>query len=120
MERLVDLARRAKTQAPPPWVVWESLRDPWASENREWFQVRPGEVPPTILDGVRPSLIVWTSIWADHPELRIRFDIEPAGTGSLVTWTLQGRQELDDDDVRGRRHRLNQLINGNLRETFDQ
>jgi len=71
----VELSRRAKSQAPPPWVVWEALCDPWRDEGREWFVVRPGEVAPTILDQERPCLVVWSSIWTDRPELQIRFDL---------------------------------------------
>jgi hypothetical protein len=78
-------------------------------------------VEPTILAAERPRLVVWSSIWADRPELRVRFDLEPAGAGSSVTWTLLGPAgELDEADLDRRRYRLNQLINGRLRDAFDQ
>lgn len=119
--RLSPLARRRKGQAPPPWVVWEALNDPFGSEDRPWFHVRPGECPPTVLRQARPSTVVWGSIWSDQPSLVIEFDIEPDGSGSMVTWTLLGPEDLlEDEDIRQRRYRLDQLINGQLRETFDQ
>lgn len=121
MEPLVDLMHRGKSQAPPPWVIWEALRDPWSMQGREWFDLHQGEIAPTIVEAERPHLVVWTSIWSDHPELRIRFDLVPAGAGSFVTWTLLGLAgALDEDDVGRRRYRLNQLISGRLRDTFDQ
>lgn len=117
----VELVRRRRSQAPPPWVVFESLVDPLSAKERSWFDVRPGERVPTILEQVRPNLVVWDSIWTDQPDLRVRFEIEPDGTGSTVTWTLLGREgQLDDQDVQRRRYRLDQLINGQLRDTFDQ
>jgi len=118
--RIVELSRRGKSQAPPPWVVWEALCDPWRDEDREWFDACPGEVAPTILDRERPRLVVWSSIWADRAEFRIRFDLEADGGGSFVTWTLFGPDDIEEDDVRHRRYRLNQLINGHLRDAFDQ
>jgi hypothetical protein len=120
VDELTELARRSKTQAPPPWVVWEALRDPWRPDIREWFDTRPGEMTPAILHDQRPSLVVWSSIWPDQPQLQIRFDIEQSGAGSLVTWTLLGPEGLGDADLQRFRYRLNQLINGQLRESFDQ
>ena len=73
MEPLKQLARRSKGQAPPPWVIWEALCDPWRSNDRRWFDLRTGEVSPRILENREPDLVVWSSIWEDRPELRIRF-----------------------------------------------
>ena len=116
-----ELTRRSKTQAPPPWVLWEALCDPWRPHGRQWFDIRPGEVAPTVLEEQKPQVVVWTSIWSHQPDLRIRFEIEAADGGSLVTWTLLGPHgRLDEDDVRRRRYRVDQLINGQLREAFDQ
>jgi hypothetical protein len=119
--RLIALAQRRKTQSPPPWVIWESLADPFHSKDRPWFDLRDGEQSPTILSATKPDAVTWSSIWSGHPELTVEFQIEPCGPGSAVTWTLFGPEGwLDDEDIRGRRYRLNQLINGELRETFDQ
>jgi hypothetical protein len=86
-----------------------------------WFVVQAGEVMPRVLSSVKPRTVEWSSIWEDHSDLRIRFEIEPSGSGSFVTWRLFGRpQQLEPDDVKRRRYRLNQLINGQLRAYFDQ
>jgi len=122
MERpLIALAKRRKTQPPPPWIIWELLSDPFRSEDRPWFDRRDGEQPPRILSATKPQAITWSSIWSDHPELIIEFQIEPYGPGAAVTWILFGPEgSLDDEEIRHRRYRLNQLINGQLRDTFDQ
>ncbi len=117
----MELVRRGKSQAPPPWVVWEALCDPWSMGEQTWFDVQPGEVAPNTIKAERPGLVVWSSIWADEPELRVRFDLEPDGAGTFVTWTLLGPAgALDQSDLERRRYRLNQLINGRLRDAFDQ
>ena len=48
--------------------------------------------------------------------------LEPQeGYGCVVTWILYGSEgSLDADDLERRRYRLNQLINGILRDFFDQ
>jgi hypothetical protein len=118
---LIALAQRRKTQPPPPWIIWELLSDPFQSEDRPWFDRRDGEQPPMILSATKPQAITRSSIWSDHAELIIEFQIEPCGPGAAVTWTLLGPEGcLDDLEIRQRRRRLNQLINGQLRDTFDQ
>jgi hypothetical protein len=120
MEALKELARRLKGQAPPPWVIWEALCDPWRPNGREWFDLRTGELGPRLLDSRKPDLVVWSSIWEDRPELKIRFEIAAGGAGSAVTWTLLGPELLSGDEIKRRRYRIDQLINGQLRQTFDQ
>jgi hypothetical protein len=96
------------------------LRGPFPPDGNDWLSVGAGEAAPSILASVEPGRVVWSSIWTDEPDLRIEFDIEPDRGGSVVTWRLLGRPgQLDTEDVRRRRHRLNQLINGQLRENFD-
>ena len=76
---------------------------------------------PRILHEERPARVEWSSIWVDQPELHIVFGIEPDDAGSFVTWTLLGNEGVFlQEDLRRRRHRLNQLINGQLRDAFDQ
>ncbi|MCU1463545.1 MAG: hypothetical protein JWO37_3620 [Acidimicrobiales bacterium] len=102
-------------------MIWEALSDPFRCEDRPWFDVRPGEQRPVVLTATKPHAVVWGSIWTDRPQLTIEFLIEPAGSDSSVTWTLLGPEgELDEAEIRQRRYRLDQLINGQLRDTFDQ
>jgi hypothetical protein len=118
---LVELVQRGKAQDPPPWVVWEALRDPTQSTRSwRWLVPRSGEVMPSVLSATRPGSVEWSSIWEDHRNLRIKFEIESRGAGSFVRWRLFGQpNQLDADDVARRRHRLNELINGRLRKYFD-
>lgn len=123
MGALVTLVSRRRAQDPPAWVVFEALVDPLdPNARRHWFDVRPGEVAPRILEQRRPDRVVWSSVWADHPDLVVEFDIEDGRrAGCVVTWRLLGRDgQLGEEDIRQRRHRLNQLVNGQLRDTFDQ
>ena len=99
--------------------IWEALCDPFRSQRREWFDIRPGEVAPKVLRQEKPHVVVWSSIWEDQPDVRIEFEIEPGGDGSIVTWTLLGPDGLEAEDLKRRRYRLDQLINGQLRDTFD-
>ena len=76
---------------------------------------------PTVLEDEDPQLVVWSSIWQDAPDLRIRFEIEPGGGGSYVTWILLGPPDVHDaSDIARRRYRLNEIVNGGLRSIFDQ
>ena len=75
---------------------------------------------PSVLSSEKPRTVLWSSIWSDQPDLQVAFEIETNGSGSVVTWTLLGRDgELEPADLARRRYRLNQVINGNLRDYFD-
>ncbi len=78
---------------------------------------------PAVVDAAEPDLVVWSSLWPERPEAVIRFDLprDATGFGTDLTWTL----ELDEPRPDGPRlvqmgKTINQLINANLRETFDQ
>lgn len=118
---LVELVSRGKQQDPPPWVVWEALSDPSQSTRGWlWFDVQPDEQTPEVLSLDKPRAVVWSSIWPDRPDLQVSFEIEASGPGSFVTWRLLGAVGTwEPDDVKRCRYRLNQLVNGNLREYFD-
>jgi hypothetical protein len=109
-----ELARRQKSQAPPPWVVFEALCDPFP-EYRQWFDLQADEMVPTILEHDRPHRVVWSSIWVERPELRIEFEIDGGGSGCSVTWALLGPTALNPDAIKPLRYRLNQLINDRMR-----
>lgn len=118
---MIELCSREKGQAPPPWAVWEALTDPFRQASRQWLAVREGEVVPRVLEAREPSLVVWSSLWPERPDDRIRFDITPKGDGSALRWTLLTPSDPPEEArVRELRHRLNELINGQLRESFDQ
>ena len=110
------LRSRSKAQAPPAWAMYEALSDPEQDQaRREWLHLRDGEVAPRVLEAVRPALVVWSSLWSDRPEDQIRFDIED----QRLTWTLLGEAtEADGPRLDQLRHRLNVIINADLRYSF--
>jgi hypothetical protein len=115
-----ELASKERTQAPPAWVVWEALADPVHSGDRPWLDLDDNEVAPKILQASRPTLVVWSSLWPDRPGDQIRFELRPKDGGCAVRWRLLTPDPAPPEEVvRRRRHRLNFLINGKLRATFD-
>ena len=118
---MFELGRRRRTLPPPTLVVWESLTDPHRVGSRPWLNLLADEVEPQILESVRPSLVVWSSIWPQTPEQLIRFELESDGAeGTALTWTLMSPTELDASAVGHRRYRLNRLIWADLRYSYGQ
>ena len=110
------LRSRSRTQPPPAWAIYEALHDPIADQaRREWLNLRDGELPPRVVQAVFPSLVIWASLWPDRPGDQIRFDIED----QRLTWTLLGEAiEADGPRLDQLRHRLNVIINADLRYSF--
>lgn len=76
---------------------------------------------PRILEAVEPGLVVWSSLWPARAEDRIRFDIRSADAGCSLRWTLLTPDEPPQSQVLNHlRHRLNFLINAQLRFSFGQ
>ncbi|NUW44540.1 hypothetical protein [Nonomuraea rhodomycinica] len=119
---MIELGSRERRQPPPPRIVWESLTDPWRPGGRQWLDLKRDEVKPRILRAVEPELVVWSSLWPDRPDDEIRFDIRPTEDGGCsLRWTLLTPAEAPEQAVIGRlRHRLNFLINAQLRFSFGQ
>jgi len=116
---MFELGRRTGKLPPPPWVVWESLRDSHRRGSRRWLDLLPDETDPQLPDSARPTLVVWSSIWPETPGQVIRFDIaSDASWGTALTWTLTSPPKLDDSAVGHRRYRLNRLIWADLRYSY--
>ncbi|MGV9772444.1 hypothetical protein [Streptosporangium sp. NPDC003464] len=99
----------------------ESLANPRRSGGRQWLDLRPDEVEPRILRVVEPELVVWSSLWPERPDDEIRFDIRPAENGCSLRWTLLTPEAVPEQAmVDELRHRLNFLINAQLRFSFGQ
>ncbi|MCZ4556540.1 hypothetical protein O4215_13255 [Rhodococcus maanshanensis] len=117
-----EVARKRRTQPPPPHVLYEALTDPDRDPTRPWLLLQEDEQRPTIAESVEPNVVVWTSLWPLRPDANIRFDIEGPSRGSAtLTWTLILDDPVPDAATIIRmRKRLNVLINANLRFTFGQ
>jgi hypothetical protein len=115
-----ELASKEKTQAPPAWVVWDALADPGHPGARAWLDLDDGEVAPKVLDASRPDLVVWSSLWPDRPRDQVRFELRPKDGGCAVRWRLLSPDAAPPAEaLKHLRYRLNLLINGKLRATFD-
>jgi hypothetical protein len=118
---MIEVCTRKKAQVPPPHYVWESLADPTAVSARSWLILADDEVAPEVEEAVKPSLVVWSSLWAQHPLAVIRFDIAPSGDGTDLRWTILAPPEsIDDAEARRLRYRMDTLVNGRLRRSFGQ
>jgi hypothetical protein len=113
------LAEREKSQAPPPSIIWETLTDPYRPSARQWLVTADDEVQPTVIDAERPSLVVWSSLWPDRPNDVIRFAIEENSGGTSLKWSLESPDDPPGDARLSQlRHRINYLINGEMRDSF--
>ncbi|SNQ49606.1 conserved hypothetical protein [Frankia canadensis] len=101
-------------------MVWEALTTPNRDPRRVWLIPHRGEVPPRVIEADRPHLVVWSSLWTNRPGYVIRFDLEPAGQGTSLRWTLLAPDEPAPEVVGGLRWRMNELINARLRYSFGQ
>lgn len=122
LRSMTEIGSRARTQPPPPHVVFEALTQPDRDPARPWLNARSDEVPPRILESTEPTLVVWSSIWRKLPDARIRFDLTPDGNGGTrLRWTLFAPAPIDDPALVGHlRKRMNLVINAHLRFTFGQ
>ncbi|WP_173155825.1 hypothetical protein [Phytohabitans suffuscus] len=118
---MIELGSRMRSQPAPARVVWASLIRPRDPVARQWLDLLDDEVDPQILDCLEPSLVVWSSLWTDRLDERIRFDIEPDGYESRLRWTLltPGPQPAASR-IGHMRFRLNVLVNERLRRSYGQ
>ncbi|GLI02211.1 hypothetical protein Pa4123_74890 [Phytohabitans aurantiacus] len=88
---------------------------------RQWLDLLDDEVEPRVLESLEATLVVWSSLWPDRPDERIRFDIEPDGPGSRLRWTLlTPGPEPTASKIGHMRFRLNFLVNERLRSSYGQ
>lgn len=116
------LATRRRSQPAPPWAVVEALVRPDRDPARPWLLLRPEEVRPLVLEE-GPAHVLWSSPWPGRPALRVRLDVtaRPDGAdGADLRWTLLGDAPLPPEEVRPLRRRLDELLNRDLRQSFDR
>jgi hypothetical protein len=120
---MIEIGRRKRNQPAPPHVVHEALSEPNRDPSRQWFRLADDEAPPAILEGVPPSLVVWSSLWPRRPDVIVRFELPPEspGQGTALTWTLMCDEPVPDESLIGHlRKRVNTLINADLRYSLGQ
>lgn len=119
----MDAVSKKRNQPAPPHVLFEALTQPNRDPTRPWLILGDGELTPHVLEANRPDLVVWSSLWPDSPEAVVRFELPPdeTGYGTDLKWTLQLEEPLPEAArLVEMRKKINLLINGNLRDTFDQ
>lgn len=118
---MIEIGRRARSQPPPPHVVFEALAEPNRDPNRPWLTLLDDEQWPTIVTGEAPHAVTWSSLWLKRPDAVIDFALGKDGRGTNLRWTLFVDEPAPDEALIGHLpKRMNQLINANLRLTFGQ
>ncbi|MFC0004335.1 hypothetical protein [Micromonospora siamensis] len=119
---MLEAGRRARTQPPPPAVVFEALTEPDRDPARPWLRLLDDEQRPRIVEASYPRLVVWSSLWPRRPDALVRFELESDGSyDTLLRWTLLVDEPMPDASLLGHlRKRINYLINESLRATFGQ
>ena len=119
---MIEIGSRRRAQPAPPHVVAASLITPDSDPARPWLHLLRDEQRPRVVEADPPRLVVWSSLWPEQPEALLRFDLAPGGSGggTALRWTLLVDTEPDASRLGHYRHRLNQLINADLRYTYGQ
>lgn len=113
-------AGRSTLHAAPPHVLFEALIHPDQDPNRSWLLLHPDEQHPHVIAAEEPTSLTWSSLWPQLATARIHFELSVNARGCRLTWTLLLQDPLANaGEVRQLRYRINQLVNGNLRDRFD-
>jgi hypothetical protein len=115
---VIEVASRRRNQPAPPHAVLQRLTEPDRDPARQWLRLREGERRPDVLEADPPDLVVWSSLWGDRPDARIRFEMprDSEGYGTDLRWVLLVDEPPPDDAALARmRRRLDELINEDLR-----
>ncbi len=117
---MVVVASKEKGHAPPPHLIWDCLNEPSEPADHPWLVLIDSEVAPRVLEANRSGLVVWSSPWPDRPRDQIQVTSTSDGDGARVRWTWATPDPPPDEaTVRARRHRLNQVVNADLRFFLD-
>jgi hypothetical protein len=115
---MVEYAARRGTLPVPPHVVWDDLAAPQLTGTRAWLELQDGETEPEMLEGDRPSRLVWTSLWDDRPDDRVEFTLTSRGSDTLVAVVVVADQDTEPDQASQIRRRLGQLVFDELRLSY--
>lgn len=119
---MIEIGRRRRKQPAPPHVVFDELADPTRPGLRQWLHLLDDEVAPTVVESVRPELIVWSSLWVKRPDALLRFELSSdGGSGTALGWSLSVEEPVPADALIGHlRYRVNRIISGDLQLSFGQ
>lgn len=120
---MIEIGKRKRNQPAPPHALFEALTEPDRDPSRPWLNLLDDEVRPRVLRTDPPAMVLWSSLWVNRPDARLRFDLlsDANGQGTDLCWTLLVDEPAPADALVGHmRKRVNQLINADLRYTFGQ
>jgi hypothetical protein len=118
---MVEVGSRRRNLPAPPHVVFEALTEPNRDPARQWLLLRDDERRPQLVEAEKPSLVVWSSLWNARLDARICFELplDSEGYGTDLCWVLLVEEPPPDPVTLALMcHRINELINGNLRYSF--
>jgi hypothetical protein len=120
---VIEYGDRTRSLPAPPPVVWDDLVARKSRGTRAWVRLRDGEVRPEVVESVRPTLLVWSSLWATRPDDLVRLTLAPQGRfGTALRFVLLagGGDTPDEVLTRHLRQRVNELLYRDLRESYGQ
>lgn len=120
---MIEIGSRRRNLPALPDIVFDDLVSPRSTGIRSWLQLLDDEVEPTVLESQEPGCVVWSSLWPRRPDARISFELRQGSTGggTDLRWSLTVDEPAPDESLTGHmRHRINTLINANLRYTYGQ
>jgi hypothetical protein len=116
---MIPVASKRRGQPAPPFIIAPMLAEPNKYPTHPWMTLLAGEEWPTVLRARKPEYVLWSSLWPDFTGVEVQFELAAtAGGGTDLRWTLLAPGPLAVEAVAGVRHRINYLINAELRLSF--